>query len=145
MESIIVPLQERVKRVEAELDGVNDQMNRLQNRRTALARYLDVARVLLDMEQQQAFGSDAAVAEPTGKRFANKSIAQAAFELLLEAGRPLHVRDIWKGITEGGIRSNATKPLESLTSRLVRDRRFVNIGHRTFKLTAWDRNEATRQ
>lgn len=141
MVNLVEGLTERVRRVEAELGELDAKLEHMQKRRSTLARYLDVARALLDMERQQALDGGVSVEEPTGKRFVGKSITVATVELLLEANKPLHVKDIWKGITEGGAASRAQKPLETLTSRLMRDKRFVNIGHRTFKLAAWDGDE----
>jgi len=141
MMSLVDSLADRARRAEAELGQLDEKLEQMQKRRTTLARYLDLARALLDMERHQALDGGTSDEEPTGKRFVGKSITAATVELLLEANRPLHVKEIWKGIIEGGVASRAQKPLETLTSRLMRDKRFVNIGHRTFKLAAWDGDE----
>jgi hypothetical protein len=142
MANLVDNLAERVKGAETELRDLDAKLVHIQQRRAVLARYLDVAHSLLDMERQQVLDGGMPIEEPTaGKRFEGKSITVAAAELLLEANRPLHVKEIWKGITEGGVASKAQKPLETLTSRLLRDKRFINIGSRTFKLAAWDGSE----
>jgi len=66
--------------------------------------------------------------------YAEMSIADAAFEVLKDAGRPLHVSKIWEELLRGGKTLEAKKPTFSVTGALLRDVRFENLGMNTFTL-----------
>lgn len=71
---------------------------------------------------------------PETKRFEGMKIADAAFQVLREAERPFHVREIWERISRGGIKSWAKKPTVSVAAALHRDERFENLGQNTFRI-----------
>jgi len=73
-------------------------------------------------------------AEPKSTRFQGMKIGDAAYEVLKEADRPLHVREIWDRISEGGVESRAKKPWVSIAAALYRDERFENLGRNTFRI-----------
>jgi len=64
--------------------------------------------------------------------YAEMSIADAAFEVLKQAGRPLHVTRIWEELQRGGKTLEAKKPTLSVTGALLRDERFESLGKNTF-------------
>ena len=66
--------------------------------------------------------------------YAEMSIADAAFELLKQVGRPLHVTRIWEELQRGGKTLEAKKPTLSVTGALLRDERFENLGKNTFRI-----------
>ena len=68
--------------------------------------------------------------------YADMTIADAGFEILKAAGRPLHVRNIWKRLQRGGKTFEAEKPILSVTAALLRDDRFENLGRNTFTIKA---------
>jgi len=82
-----------------------------------------------------------AVEEREERRFSGKSIADASGEILKEAGTPLHVSEIWKRISEGGITSRAKRPTVSVAAALIRDERFENIGRNTFRIKGGTQQE----
>lgn len=65
--------------------------------------------------------------------YAEMSIADGAFQILTEAGRPLHVTRIWEELEQAGKTSKAQKPTLSVTAALLRDGRFENIGANKFR------------
>jgi hypothetical protein len=68
-------------------------------------------------------------------RFAKFSIADAAATVLEEAGNPLHAKEIWQALENGGIVSNAKRPLNSLYALLLNDKRFIALGANRWKLS----------
>jgi len=72
--------------------------------------------------------------EPKSTRFQGMKIADAVYEVLKEADHPLHVREIWDRISEGGVQSRAKKPWVSIAAALYRDDRFENLGRNTFQI-----------
>lgn len=146
-------LQQRMELAQSEFDKTAVDIDRLVERKHVLQRYLEYLRSLfelelsnplqpaLPLEEFRDMGGKAENGKPPSLRFAGKSHTQAAYDLLMENGRPMHVSDIFKGLIDGGIQTDAKRPLEVITSRLIRDKRFKNIGKRTFKLTIWDEAE----
>jgi hypothetical protein len=66
-------------------------------------------------------------------------------QVLRDAGEPLHVRDIWARLAEGGFRTNTADPERSVTAIAVRSARLVRSGRNTYALvSADDEKEAPR-
>lgn len=58
--------------------------------------------------------------------------------VLREAGSPLHVREIWRRLSEGGFRTNTADPERSVTAIAVRSARLVRAGPNTYALVTGD-------
>lgn len=78
---------------------------------------------------------------PVSNRFADRTITQACALLLREAGRPLHVNELYNLLVAGGMEFKGNNPTISVAVSLNRNRKFRKVGPGTFDLTI---REATR-
>lgn len=79
--------------------------------------------------------------EPVSNRFADRTITQACALLLREAGRPLHVNELYNLLVAGGMEFKGNNPTISVAVSLNRNRKFRKVGPGTFDLIM---REATR-
>lgn len=72
--------------------------------------------------------------EALSNRFADRTITQACTLLLREAGRPLHVNELYNLLVEGGMTFKGNNPTISIAVSLNRNRRFRKVEPGTFDL-----------
>lgn len=72
--------------------------------------------------------------EPISHRFADRTITQACTLLLREAGKPLHVNELYNLLVAGGMRFKGNNPTISVAVSLNRNRRFRKVDPGTFDL-----------
>jgi hypothetical protein len=80
--------------------------------------------------------------EPISHRFADRTITQACTLLLREAGKPLHVNELYNLLVAGGMEFKGNNPTISVAVSLNRNRRFRKVGPGTFDLVM---REASQQ
>lgn len=79
--------------------------------------------------------------EPMNRRFADRTITQACTLLLREAGRPLHVNELYKLLVAGGMQFKGNNPTISIAVSLNRNRRFRKVAPGTFDLVIRDASQ----
>lgn len=72
--------------------------------------------------------------EPISHRFSDRTITQACTLLLREAGKPLHVNELYNLLVAGGMRFKGNNPTISIAVSLNRNRRFRKVEPGTFDL-----------
>ena len=72
--------------------------------------------------------------EPISHRFADRTITQACTLLLREAGKPLHVNELYNLLVAGGMQFKGNNPTISVAVSLNRNRRFRKVDPGTFDL-----------
>jgi hypothetical protein len=72
--------------------------------------------------------------EPISHRFSDRTITQACTLLLREAGKPLHVNELYNLLVAGGMRFKGNNPTISIAVSLNRNRRFKKVEPGTFDL-----------
>ncbi len=72
--------------------------------------------------------------EPISHRFADRTITQACTLLLREAGKPLHVNELYNLLVAGGMKFKGNNPTISVAVSLNRNRRFRKVDPGTFDL-----------
>lgn len=82
-----------------------------------------------------------AVIEPMNRRFADRTITQACTLLLREAGRPLHVNELYRLLVAGGMQFRGNNPTISIAVSLNRNRRFRKVAPGTFDLVIRDASQ----
>lgn len=75
-------------------------------------------------------------------RFRDRTITQSCSILIQEAGRPLHVNDIYNRLLEGGFMFTGNNPTISIAVSLNRNRRFRKVAPGTFDLIIRDASQA---
>jgi hypothetical protein len=76
--------------------------------------------------------------EPISYRFADRTITQACTLLLREAGKPLHVNELYNLLVAGGMQFKGNNPTISIAVSLNRNRRFRKVEPGTFDLIMRD-------
>lgn len=76
--------------------------------------------------------------EPISHRFADRTITQACTLLLREAGKPLHVNELYNLLVSGGMEFKGNNPTISIAVSLNRNRRFRKVEPGTFDLVMRD-------
>lgn len=72
--------------------------------------------------------------EPLSSRFSDRTITQACTLLLREAGRPLHVNELYNLLVAGGMKFKGNNPTISVAVSLSRNKRFRKVDPGTFDL-----------
>ena len=72
--------------------------------------------------------------EPISHRFSDRTITQACTLLLREAGRPMHVNELYNLLIAGGMEFKGNNPTISVAVSLNRNRRFIKVEPGTFDL-----------
>ncbi len=72
--------------------------------------------------------------EPASNRFSDRTITQSCTLLLREAGRPLHVNELYHMLVDGGMQFKGNNPTISVAVSLSRNSRFRKVGPGTFDL-----------
>ena len=80
--------------------------------------------------------------EAISHRFADRTITQACTLLLREAGKPLHVNELYNLLVAGGMEFKGNNPTISIAVSLHRNRRFRKVGPGTFDLMMRDASRA---
>ena len=76
--------------------------------------------------------------EAISHRFADRTITQACTLLLREAGKPLHVNELYNLLVSGGMQFKGNNPTISIAVSLNRNRRFRKVEPGTFDLIMRD-------
>ena len=76
--------------------------------------------------------------EALSNRFSDRTITQACTLLLREAGRPLHVNELYNMLMSGGMKFKGNNPTISIAVSLNRNRRFRKVDPGTFDLIIRD-------
>jgi hypothetical protein len=80
--------------------------------------------------------------EPISHRFSDRTITQACTLLLREAGKPLHVNELYNLLVAGGMEFKGNNPTISVAVSLNRNRRFRKVEPGTFDLVMRDASRA---
>jgi hypothetical protein len=60
-------------------------------------------------------------------------VPEAAYQILREASRSMHAKELLQRLVEGGIQIKGKTPLTSVATSLKRDKRFKKVGPNTFE------------
>lgn len=80
--------------------------------------------------------------EPISHRFVDRTITQACTLLLKEAGKSLHVNELYNLLCAGGMEFKGNNPTISIAVSLNRNRRFRKVAPGTFDLVMRDASQA---
>lgn len=80
--------------------------------------------------------------EPISNRFADRTITQACKLLLKEAGKSLHVNELYNLLVASGMVFNGNNPTISIAVSLNRNRHFRKVAPGTFDLVMRDASQA---
>ncbi len=94
------------------------------------------------MNQSHALPNRVNNIEPVSQRFSDRTITQACTLLLREAGKPLHVNELYHLLVAGGMGFKGNNPTISVAVSLNRNKRFRKVGPGTFDLLFREASQA---
>jgi predicted nuclease with TOPRIM domain len=153
---ILVGLEQRISAYKSRLQELEKKRRRLDDEIATIKKYLELAETLYRVEADKAkvanlssqTGTDGKdgrlvqVMDVTDQsreillgrsKYAGKSVPEAAFQILREASRAMHAKELLQRLVEGGIQIKGKTPLTSVATSLKRDKRFKKVGPNTFE------------
>lgn len=156
LQDILAGLDQRINAYKIKLQELQKKRDRLDEEIKTIKKYLELAETLYRVEQEKA--RVAARQSPPGEgerdkgkagldvpdqsqeilfgrtKYIGMSVPQAALMLLKEAGTPMHAKEIFRKLVEGGVRIRGKTPVTSIAISLRRDKHFRKVAPNTFDL-----------
>ena len=155
---ILVGLEQRITAYKNRLLDLEKKRRRLDDEIATIKKYLELAETLHRVEADKAklaTLSTQLVGDEKGVRalhvdvtdqsreillgrskYAGKSVPEAAYQVLREANRAMHAKELVQRLVEGGLHIKGKTPLTSVATSLKRDKRFRKVGPNMFEATA---------
>jgi hypothetical protein len=154
---ILVGLEQRINAYKNRLHELEKKRRRLDDEIATIKKYLELADTLHRVEADKAKlallstqlladekGGPALPVDVTDQsreillgrsKYAGKSVPEAAYQVLCEANRAMHAKELVQRLVEGGLHIKGKTPLTSVATSLKRDKRFRKVGPNTFEAT----------
>src|SRR5215475_3568150 len=153
---ILVGLEQRISAYKSRFHELEKKRRRLDDEIATIKKYLELAETLYRVEADKAklanlsdqtttdgkSGRPGPVMDVTEQsreillgrsKYAGKSVPEAAYQILREASRPMHAKELLQRLMEGGIQIKGKTPLTSVATSLKRDSRFKKVSPNTFE------------
>jgi hypothetical protein len=157
LEDIIVGLEQRISAYRSRLQELEKKRGRLDEEIATIKKYLELAETLYRVEADKAklaslssqIMTDEKGARPLPvmdvtdqsreillgrSKYAGMSVPEAAHQILRDARRSMHAKELLQRLIEGGMQIKGKTPLTSVATSLKRDKRFRKVGPNTFDL-----------
>ena len=143
---ILVGLEQRINAYKNRLHELEKKRRRLDDEIATIKKYLELAETLHRVEADKAKlatlstqlvnddkGARALPVDVTDQsreillgrsEYAGKSVPEAAYQVLREANRAMHAKELVRRLVEGGVHIKGKTPLASVATSLKRDKRF---------------------
>ena len=152
---ILVGLEQRINAYKNRLLELEKKRRRMDDEIATIKKYLELADTLYRVEADKvklAHLSTQLIGDEKGTRglpvdvtdqsreillgrskYAGKSVPEAAYQMLREANRAMHAKELVQRLVEGGLQIKGKTPLTSVATSLKRDKRFRKVGPNTFE------------
>jgi HB1, ASXL, restriction endonuclease HTH domain len=152
---ILVGLEQRINAYKNRLHDLGKKGRRLDDEIATIKKYLELAETLHRVEADKAklaTLSTPLVGDENGARalpvdvtdqsreillgrskYAGKSVPEAAYQVLREANRVMHARELVQRLVEGGLQIKGKTSLTSVATSLKCDKRFRKVCPNTFE------------
>jgi chromosome segregation ATPase len=157
LRDIIVGLEQRISAYRNRLQELEKKRTRLEEEIATIKKYLELAETLYRVEADKAklaSLSSQIMTDEKGNRpmpvmdvtdqsreillgrskYVGMSVPEATYQILREAQRSMHAKELLQRLIEGGIQIKGKTPLTSVATSLKRDKRFKKVGPNTFEL-----------
>lgn len=157
LKDILVGLEQRISAYKSRLQELEKKRGRLDEEIATIKKYLELAETLYRVEADKAklaSLSSQIITDDKGARplpvmdvtdqsreillgrskYVGMSVPEAAYQILREARRAMHAKELYQRLVEGGIRIKGKTPLTSVATSLKRDKRFKKVGPNTFEV-----------
>jgi|SRR5579863_499411 len=163
LKDILAGLEQRIQVYKSKLQELQRKKDKTEDEIQTVTKYLELAETLYRVEIEKAKMTQPflslppetdrekpfRVAAPSPSevtdrskeillhrtKFVGLSIPQAAFLLFKELNKPLHAKEIYQRLAEGGVRIRGKTPVTSIAISLSRDKRFKRTAPNTFVLS----------
>lgn len=154
LKDILVGLDQRISAYKTRLQELEKKRGRLEEEIATIKKYLELAETLYRVEADKAklaSLSSQIITDDKGPRllsvdvtdqsreillgrskYVTMSVPGAAYQILREARRPMHAKELLQRLIEGGMQIKGKTPLTSVATSLKRDKRFRKVGPNTF-------------
>src|SRR5918996_6634768 len=156
LKDILVGLDQRINAYKGRLQDLQKKRGRLDEEIATIKKYLELAETLYRVEADKAklaSLSSQIITDEKGVRplpvtdvtdqsreillgrskYVGMSVPEAAFQILREANRAMHAKELVQRLVEGGLHIKGKTPLTSVATSLKRDKRFRKVGPNTFE------------
>ncbi len=157
LKDILVGLEQRINAYKTRMLELQKKRGRLEEEIATIHKYLELAETLYRVEADKAKLASLSsqiitdekgtrplpVADVTDQsreillgrsRYVGMSVPEAGVQILNEARRPMHAKELVQRMMEGGMTIKGKTPLTSVATSLKRDKRFKKVGPNTFAL-----------
>ncbi len=157
LKDIIDGLEQRISMYERKLKDLQKKREMLGDEIGTVEKYLELAKTLYRLEvdkaklaslsSQIASNEKGNVSPPEAdvasksreillgrSKYVGRSVPDAVYMVLQEVGRPLHAKDLYQRLKEGGMPIRGKTPVTSIATSLKRDHRFRKVGPNTFEV-----------
>jgi len=156
LKDILVGLEQRINAYKTRLQELEKKRGRLEEEIATIKKYLELAETLYRVEADKAklaSLSSQIITDDKGPRllsmdvtdqsreillgrskYVAMSVPEAAYQILREARRSMHAKELVQRLIEGGMQIKGKTPLTSVATSLKRDRRFKKVGPNTFDI-----------
>ena len=158
LEDILRGLEQRISVYERKRKDLQKRREQLGEEIATVEKYLELAKTLYRLEADKAklaslssqiashekgnvSASDIDVAAKSREillgrsKYVGRSVPDAVYMVLQEVGRPLHAKDLYQRLKEGGMPIRGKTPVTSIATSLKRDSRFRKVGPNTFEVS----------
>jgi len=158
LEDILGGLEQRISVYERKRKDLQKKREQLGEEIATVEKYLELAKTLYRVEADKAklaslsiqiashekgemSASDVDVAAKSREillgrsKYVGRSVPDAVYMVLQEVGRPLHAKDLYQRLKEGGMPIRGKTPVTSIATSLKRDPRFRKVGPNTFEVS----------
>ncbi len=156
LRDILVGLEQRISAYKTRLLELEKKRRRLDEEIATIKKYLELAETLYRVEADKAklaSLSSQLITDEKGVRplpvmdvtdqsreillgrikYAGKSVPEAAYEILRDANKAMHAKELLQRLIEGGLQIKGKTPLTSVATSLKRDKRFRKVSPNTFE------------
>jgi hypothetical protein len=158
LEDILSGLEQRISVYERKRKDLQKKREQLGEEIATVEKYLELAKTLYRLEADKAklanlssqiashekgnvSASDIDIAAKSREillgrsKYVGRSVPDAVYMVLQEVGRPLHAKDLYQRLKEGGMPIRGKTPVTSIATSLKRDSRFRKVGPNTFEVS----------
>ena len=158
LEDILSGLEQRISVYERKRKDLQKKREQLGEEIATVEKYMELAKTLYRVEADKAklaslsiqiashekgnvSASDIDVAAQSREillgrsKYVGRSVPDAVYMVLQEVGRPLHAKDLYQRLKEGGMPIRGKTPVTSIATSLKRDSRFRKVGPNTFEVS----------
>lgn len=156
LKDITVGLEQRINAYETKVKDLKKKRERLNDEIATIEKYLELAKTLYRVEADKAklaslssqilsdesgSFSQRPMADVTDQsreillgrsKYVGMSVSDASYKILREVKRPMHAKELFQLLIDGGIQIRGKTPVTSVATSLKRDPRFRKVGPNTF-------------